>query len=207
MHAIICFGDSITFGGGDLAHRGWCGRLQAGFESDDDYRFVYNLGICNDTSTKLLERIETEARARARMILDDDRSMILIAIGTNDSRLNDGVPETPIGTFAQHMNSILTIAKRYAAVGVIGLTPVDESLALDYEGTSFTNERTRTYNDALRTAALAHTVPFLDLYEAFLAEDHRSMLQDGLHPNTKGYEWMYARIVAFLKERDLLRFS
>jgi acyl-CoA thioesterase I len=204
MQAILCFGDSITFGKGDIAKRGWCGRLQASFENDADNRFVYNLGIPGDTTIGLLERLEIEACARARTKYDDDRSCTLIAIGTNDARLNGGVPETPIEAFSKNIDAILTIAKRYASVGVIGLTPVDESLTHDYEGTSFTNERIRAYNEALRKIARTHDVPFLDLLDPFLQEPYRTMLEDGLHPNKKGYEWMYAQIVPFLIENELI---
>lgn len=203
MHAIICFGDSITFGEGDVANRGWCGRLQNAYEYDD-YRFVYNLGICGDTTNDLLERLEGELRARARTKYEDDRSCILIAIGMNDARLNGSTPETLIGTFTQNMNAILTIAKRYGTVGVIGLTPVDESLSLDYEGTSFTNERQRTYHEALKDAARTHDVPFLDMFAAFLNEAYHEMLDDGLHPNAHGYAWMYEQISRFLVENGLI---
>lgn len=32
MKGIWCFGDSVTFGIGELPHKGWCGRLKEFFE-------------------------------------------------------------------------------------------------------------------------------------------------------------------------------
>ena len=60
MYGISVFGDSITFGRGNNLDRGWCGRLRKYFESKDYYNCLYNLGLCGDTTNKLLERFDAE---------------------------------------------------------------------------------------------------------------------------------------------------
>jgi hypothetical protein len=45
MKGILCFGDSITFGRGEMPSIGWVGRLKNYYEKQDFYNCVFNLGI------------------------------------------------------------------------------------------------------------------------------------------------------------------
>ncbi|MGM5484950.1 MAG: SGNH/GDSL hydrolase family protein [Nanobdellota archaeon] len=73
MHAVLAFGDSITFGRGVVPSRGWTNSLKEYFESKDFYNVLYNLGIPGDSSTDLLKRFETEAKARIQYYFPDKK--------------------------------------------------------------------------------------------------------------------------------------
>ena len=61
MKGILCFGDSLTFGVGELPNKSWCGRLKDYFEIKENHNGVYNLGVPGHTSTDLLKRFNAEA--------------------------------------------------------------------------------------------------------------------------------------------------
>lgn len=63
MFGILCFGDSITVGRGELPNIGWVGRLKNEVEGRE-CRSVYALGIPGDTSKDLLQRMDVECKSR-----------------------------------------------------------------------------------------------------------------------------------------------
>lgn len=194
MFSILAFGDSITFGSGVNPKHGWVYYLKEDFEAKDDFNFVYNLGIPGDTSTGLLERIETEAGAR----VDNENDIILIAIGTNDARCNPQNLQTQPEDFRENINKIITIAKKYTKkVVVLGLSPVDENM-MPFEGTYFTNKTTEQFNNILKSQANKHNVAFCDIFNQLINKNYAELLSDGLHPNEEGYKLMYKII-----KRDL----
>ncbi|HIH24447.1 TPA: hypothetical protein HA251_05415 [Candidatus Woesearchaeota archaeon] len=208
MWAILCFGDSVTWGRGETPNIGWAGRLKKSVESSGEYRAVYNLGVCGDTSSDLLRRFKAECDARARAYRKEDQFLILIAVGLNDSRWRGGpqskvVYATP-KQFEANILKLIRLAKTYPAkVALVGLTPIDESLTVPYEETVFRNERIALFNDLLRKCSGREHVPFLDMFAKMSAAKYRSMIDDGLHPNERGYDFMYAQVMRFIKQNKL----
>lgn len=205
MDGILCFGDSITFGRGG----GWVGRLKEYFESRGEHNGVYNLGVPGHTSTDLVRRFEVEATSRLRNMREGSKFIILIAIGINDAKWDgvpsDNKPRTTLEHFERNMQTILAKAKSFGVpVVCIGLTPVDESKTLPYEETAFENKRVQLFNDTLRTLAATHDFPFLDMFAAMSCERYQELLADGLHPNAKGYDFMFAYIKDFLQSKKLI---
>ena len=193
MHAILCFGDSITFGRGENPSRGWVGRLKADFESEDYYNCVYNLGIPGDTSTDLLKRFRTEVSQRVRYQREDDRFVICIAIGINDS------PEAPVDVFRQNMTKLVRASQEFTEeVFLIGCTCVDEGRTDPYEDTYFSNEKIRQFNSIIQQIAREYEVRFIDVFD--ILED-KTLIDDGIHPNSEGYEKLFHRIKGFLQTR------
>lgn len=80
MFGILCFGDSIIHGRGELPSIGWVGRLKLEFERKDFYNLVYNLGVPGDSSTTLLKRFEIEIKNRVLYKRESDKFVILIRI-------------------------------------------------------------------------------------------------------------------------------
>ena len=207
MFGISVFGDSITFGRGNNIDRGWCGRLRKYFEAKDCYNCLYNLCLCGDTTTNLLQRFDIEAKARVKFIRDQDRQVIIFSIGINDSRLlgKDKIPETEIDDFEKNIQTLIDKAKNYSKeIVFIGLTPVDESTTLDYEGTMFTNERVKKYNDKIKEICQKNNIPSLDIFQEFSKLNYTKLLGDGLHPNSEGYEKMYKLIKSFLIQKQII---
>ena len=207
MFGISVFGDSITFGRGNNLNRGWCGRLRKYFESKDYFNCLYNLGICGDTTNNLLERFDAEAKARVKFVRNQDRQVIIFSIGINDSRLlgKDKIPEIEIDKFEQNIQILIDKAKNYTKeILLIGLTPVDESITLNYENTIFTNERVKQFNDKVKELCQKNNLPFFDIFQKFSKLNYQKLLDDGLHPNSEGYEEIFNLIKNFLIQKQII---
>ncbi len=208
MFAIAVFGDSIVFGKGVPKKGGWVRLLQDYVHPQGYHHGVYNLGIPRETSTSLLQRFESECKARKPTAYpDDDSFTIIISIGTNDARAV-GTPnsiQTSPADFKKNIKDILNIANKYADNTVfIGLLPVDEVKAKQYEGTFFTNQSIEKYNSIVKEVCKDHNVLFLNLLEEWKQHDYTKLLDDGLHPNQAGYKHMYNFLQAFLKKNKLI---
>jgi len=86
MFGILAFGDSIVFGRGESPSIGWAGRLKSYFEVRGSHNSLFNLGIPGDTSSTLLERFAAELKSRIKYVYSDDKYIVLLAIGMNDSK-------------------------------------------------------------------------------------------------------------------------
>lgn len=205
MFSISVIGDSIVFGRGNNIDRGWVGRLRKYFEDKDNYNAVYNLGIPGDNTNDLLKRFDIEAKARIKYLREGDRHIIIFAIGINDSRYNNEKEEVNINQFDSNIKLLIEKAKKYTnEIYFIGLTPVDEKLAMNYENTSFNNKRIDKYNNFVKKNCQDFKIPFFDMFEKFLKLNHVKLLDDGVHPNFKGYEKMYEMIKKFLIESKVI---
>jgi len=201
------FGDSITFGLGDNLNRGWCGRLRKDFENKDYYNFLQNLGICGDTTTTLLKRIKIESKARIKFLRHGDRSIIIIAIGINDSLIyvSNKKPMINISMFKKNIHKLINISKSLTEeVLFIGLTPVNETICENYEGTQFSNNRINDFNNIIQEVCNQKDIPFFNMFEEFSKLNYLELLDDGLHPNSKGYDKMYGLIKEFLIKEKII---
>lgn len=208
MKGVLCFGDSITFGRGEVPSVGWCGRLKKYFESKDEHNGVYNLGIPGHTSTELLDRLVVESRARIRIKRPGDRYLILIAIGTNDCKFDgsqQSTPRTSEDRFRNNIERLVGLTKSLeAGVAFIGLPPVDEARTFPYEDTWFKLDRVKLFNDIIKESCEASGVLFFDMFGAMVDEDFSALLADGLHPNSEGYDFMFEKIKSFIEKNKLI---
>lgn len=209
MFGILAFGDSIVFGRGNNIDRGWAGRLRKYFEAKDYYNGLYNLGIPGNSTADLLERIETECKARIKIKMPEDKFVILIGIGINDSRLIGKLdnPQTKEDEFKDNILNLINISKKYTKhVVFIGLTPVDESRTKPYEGTYFLNERIEKFNEIIKKSCTKNKILFVDMLNEIKNKkiDFAQLLDDGLHPNARGYEEMHKIIKKSLIENKLI---
>lgn len=199
---IICFGDSITYGNWD-PEGGWVGRLRkyldsrslSAYQGEDlyskYYTLTYDLGIPGDTSNGLFARFENELIPRFN---PDEETVILFAIGINDSRfyISTGKHETEIEDFKQNIWDTWEIARQYTEdTAFIGLTPVDEvrTNPLFWETDAvYKNEYIQKYNDAIKEFCESREVPFIDLFNTMKSLGVPSLMEDGIHPNSEGYK-------------------
>ncbi len=204
MHAILCFGASITWGRGEQPAGGWPGRLKDWFEAQDPYNAVYNLGVCGHTANDVLKRFDAEAKARIVHKRPGDAFLILLSVGTNDACLpgDERKPNNTPEQFDKDVRSLLEKAKAYdAKLGWIGLLAVDETKARPYEDTSFSNERVKLFNGIAQKACAERGVPFLDVFDLLSKEE----LADGLHPNERGHEKLWVKVKGWIEDERLLR--
>lgn len=188
MNAILCFGDSITFGRGESPCIGWCGRLKEWFESKNEYNAVYNLGIPGETSKGLLNRFEIELTKRVRYLREEDKFTVIIAIGTNDLSSADGKHLIKINEFESNIRKLYLFAKKTVdTVYVLSIPPAHTKLGGDWEDSSYMNEDVDRYNHILEEVT---TDDFVKL--TFL--DWDSKVPDGIHPDSIGYADMFNQI-------------
>jgi lysophospholipase L1-like esterase len=188
MHAILCFGDSITFGIGEQPAKGWCGRLKDFLEKKDPYNYVYNLGIPGDTSQGVLERIDVECKRRIRYKRERDKATIIIAIGTNDIKFKDGLHQISEDDFESNIKCIIEVAKKYTSnIFVLQMPPVHSTRARSWEGNDYKNSDIDRRNNILKRISGEY-------YVSLNFEDWDEKLPDGLHSNTEGYDEMFAQI-------------
>jgi lysophospholipase L1-like esterase len=208
MIGILCFGDSITYGEGD--NKGWCGRLKEWFESQNEDNGVYNLGVPGQTSAELLERFDKECKVRLRFKYPEDKYTTLIQIGTNDSKYDKKPPEgketNTLEKFGSNIRTLIRKAKQHKhKFAFIGLPPTDDKkVNLRAWGSYFENDRVGEFNTILAENCKKEKIPFLDIHALMLEQEYKNMLADGLHPNAKGYEFMYKEIKKFLEKNNLL---
>ncbi|MFH1631200.1 MAG: GDSL-type esterase/lipase family protein [Candidatus Aenigmatarchaeota archaeon] len=204
---ILVCGDSISLGRGESPNIGWVGRLKNYIEPQGFNNCVFNLGVPGDTSTCLLERFETEVKSRVRYIHRVDKFVIMIAIGTNDSkaiRLPDKIKTSP-AEFKRNINKLIRIARKYTKnVIVVGLTPVDENKTNPLEDRYLINDRIVQYDEILKTSTKVNKTYFIDIHRSFIKLEYRKLLIDGLHPNKRGYDEMYRIIKYFLVKKKLI---
>ena len=197
MEKILCIcGDSIVWGAGDAEGGGWADRLKIYYHNVDTEIEVYNLGVSGDTTDDLLERFDTEVRARSGTIA-------LFAIGINDAQFIDGGAEARMteADFRANVNDLITAAQeREMQIGFIGLTRVDESKTRPIPwrpDKHYTNERISLFDGIIKDVCEQKELPYLDVSEVLEAAD----MPDGLHPNALGYGKLVSAILPFLEAR------
>lgn len=195
----ILFGDSIGFGVGDYQNGGWATQLRLFIDQDKRSKDnnLINLSISGDTTRNLLSRMEQEAKLRMR---DKNPSefRFLIAIGTNDSRVNKDNLDNDISLeeFEANMSKLIGIAKKLSReVVLIGLVPVNEKLTTPFkENKHYLINRIEKYNQVLAKIAKKNNLKFVDMFDDWKTRDLESLLDDGLHPNTDGHRLMFEAI-------------
>ena len=207
MFGILVCGDSISFGRGESPNISWVGRLKNYFEPRDFYNNVFNLGVPGDVTTNLLVRFETEINARINYTRPENKFIIMLAIGLNDSRgvnsPNNVKIKLPV--FEKNIIKLIKIAKEYTnQVVVIGLTPVNEDLTTPYENTYLSNKRLQEYDKILENSAMKYKVHYVNILNTITKLNYKKLLVDGVHPNKKGYDELYKIIKKYLIDNKLI---
>ncbi len=196
---ILIFGDSITYGYNDI-EGGWAERLRMTPVFEETDHSVYPLGISGDTTEGVLTRFEIETTARFR----NEKSFIVLAIGTNDCQYLNSDKKNRFTTeeFRSNYSKLIMLAKEHGVgVLILGLPPVDEVASrVVSEDKSWFEPRTLELNSIIKELAEKESVPFVDIMKLFEENGGNALLDDGLHPNTKGHELMYELVKQKLQE-------
>ena len=198
----LLFGASSSFGETDYENGGWANHLRKHLDTREKHRFFHNLAISGDNSKGVLARIENESKLRIRGKPKEEWA-IFIAIGTNDSRLENKKPITPEDEYRENMIKILKKAKELAGtVFVIGGHPVIEKICNPWKQRDcyFLNERIKRYGQIMKECAEKENVPFIDVFSQLeKRDDYGSLTDDGLHPNKEGHLIIYSIVKEFLE--------
>ncbi|WAL59513.1 GDSL-type esterase/lipase family protein [Thermocoleostomius sinensis] len=201
---ILALGDSLIYGFGDPEGGGWVERLRRNWMSPEQHGHVlYNLGVRGDRVQQVAQRLEHEFRHRGELRHQVPDGIIL-SVGVNDSaRLGrlEGRNFTSFPDFQADLETLLDRAQQLCQVFFIGMTPVDES-RMPFSNCLYYNQADQyRYKEATRLACLQRQIPYLDIFEQWLAQGEpwwRSRLScDGLHPNSVGYEALLQHVLSW----------
>ncbi len=208
MSTICIFGDSIVWGAVDPKYDGWVCRLKTFIETERNFEFdVYNLGISGDKTPSLLERFESETKARTE---EGEELILIFAIGINDSYFvhskNDLM--TSPERFKENIQKLITLAKNFSSkILFVGLTPIDEGKTTPIPWNtdkSYKNEYVKQYNEIVASTCKDKDIPFVEIFNKWIESDYKSLLEDGLHPNSEGHKKIFEIIKDFLIQNKVI---
>lgn len=201
---IIALGDSLVYGFGDPERGGWVEQLRRWWMSPDSGGHVlYNLGIRGDRVQQVSQRLEVEFRHRGEL-RNRVPDLIILSVGTNDSpRLGrfDGRNYTNFEEFEPQIDHLLSRARQLCPVLFVGMIPVDEAKMPFLDCFYYTHADQRRYKEATRQACQQHQIPYLDLFDRWMARGEtwrqQRLTSDGLHPNPLGYQALFEDVLSW----------
>lgn len=217
MATICVFGDSISYGAWDK-EGGWVQRLRKFLDEktlsipdfwNTDFTQIYNVGISSasgENSNNLLKRFEFEAKQR----LDEYETIFIFAIGKNDSCFikNKNTFITSLKIFEKNIQDLIKLAKKYSSkIIFVGTAMVDESKTAPIswdKNMYYKNEYLKQYNEIIKSVCEENKVYFIEIFEKWKKLNYKSLLEDGLHPNSKGHKKIFEAVKEFLIKNKLL---
>lgn len=219
----LLYGDSIAWGMGDYKKRGWAGRLKKHVHSKEKKKlsqinknkqglfkklhhninikrknyFFKNYSIPGYTSRNLLKIFEKKIKKQIKKRINEEFS-IIIAIGTNDSKLDLLHPDKRISEteFKNNIIKLIKLSKKFSEnIIILGLLPVYEHKTTPFiKKTYYYNNKIKKYNIILHKCAIKEKVKFIDFYDAWIKKNLKELFSDGLHPNIKGHTQIFNEI-------------
>jgi len=205
MPNLLVFGDSITYGAWDK-EGGWIQRLRKFLDENYGGYLVYNLGISGDNTNDLLKRVEFETEQR---IKEEKELIFVFAIGINDSQFihTQNNLRTSPEKFKENIQKLINIAQKFSSkIVFVGLTPVDETKTTPIPWNpdiSYKNEYIQKYNEIIRNICKENKIYFIEVFEKFKELNYKELLDDGLHPNSKGHQKIFEIVKDFLIENKI----
>ncbi len=194
---ILVFGDSIVYGACDSKLGGWVNRLRLYLENNrqDDYT-IFNMGIPGNTTMDVLKRFDKEMNLRYCV---DDTQVIILAVGINDTQIINDENRVTIDAFKKNVRKLIKKAKKYTDnVIYLGLTKVDEDKVRSLQWTHrkrYNNNQVVKYDWILKKICEKTNIKFINLLDVLEVTD----LEDGVHPNSEGYEKIFNEVIKEIK--------
>ena len=198
---IVALGDSLVYGYGDPVGGGWIERLRRQWMAQENGHVLYNLGVRGDRTHQVAERLEGEYRYRGEL-RNRVPDVILLSVGVNDSarlRRPNGRLFTEFETYQQEIENLLDKAQQLCPVYFVGMVPVDEEKMPFINCFYFNHFDQYRYKEVTKKACQSRNIPYLDIFDLGLSRGENyvksRLINDGLHPNVKGYESLYEDII------------
>lgn len=191
---ICVFGDSITYGAHDSEQGGWVNRWRLFLGCKKSNIEVYNFGVSGDNTEDLLKRFEAEIKLR-------EPDKIVFAIGINDSQflIKEKKNRIPIDKFDNNIKELILKAKKYISdIIFIGMTSVDEVRTSPIPWNTnkiYKNSYIKEYNERIKNICEKENINFIYLFDVL----NNELLEDGLHPNSKGHQKIFEVIKKEIK--------
>ena len=198
---IVALGDSLVYGYGDPVGGGWVERLRRQWMAQEKGHVLYNLGVRGDRTHQVAERLEGEYRYRGEL-RNRVPDVIILSVGVNDSarlRRPNGRLFTDFETYQEEVENLLDKAQQLCPVYFVGMIPVDEEKMPFIDCFYFNHFDQYRYKEVTKRACQSRNIPYLDIFDLWLGRGENyvklRLINDGLHPNVKGYESLYEDII------------
>jgi len=192
---VVALGDSLVYGYGDPEKGGWVEQLRRWWMLPNAAGHVlYNLGVRGDRTQQVMQRLEVEFRHRGE-IRNRVPDLIILSVGVNDSpRLgrSNGRNYRELAIFTTEMADLLDRAQQLCPVLFVGMVPVDETKMPFLDCLYYNHADQYLYKEVTRIACNQRQIPYLDIFDQWMERSEywrdQRMSEDGLHPNTLGYQ-------------------
>ena len=200
MLKILCFGDSITLGEKDIEQGGWADRLKKQYfkqfvDSQTQKITLYNLGVAGETTDGLVNRFDSELRARS---IKGQSLIVVFAYGANDIVIHKDKNIVPEAYFIRNLKRCIESAKKFKAdILLLNLLPIADTIEgkVNQHGKLRFDHDIQVYNFAIKKLSHEMNCEYLDLYACFADNNKQDYLcSDGVHPNLKGHKLLYQKI-------------
>jgi len=208
---ILVFGDSDAYGAWDY-DGGWVEHLRKELTKkviDTGQKFyctLYNLSISGNTTENLLKRFESEAKHR---VDKNEKIIIIFAVGANDTiKDRKGNIWTKPAKFAKNAEKLTAIARKYSDNIIYVLpAPVDEARTNPVfwdADVNYKNARLKEYNEMIKAACAKNGAQVIDIFGKWIKTDYKTLLDDGVHPNSRGHKLIFDEVKKFLVEKKIV---
>lgn len=188
---ILVIGDSIVYGMGDNEKCGWVNRLRLKLEQDTTHFYdVYNLGIPDDTSFDVANRVYNEIKDR----FYDGRLIVIFSFGGNDCIQ---VEEGPVA-FKNNIEYVIKMARRFTDdIKFIGITNMEEVEGIGRYGRPLKVDKNKieAFDSIIKYVCDLENVDYIKIDDNVV---NNSL--DGIHPNEEGHQLICDTVYNNIKE-------
>ena len=206
-HQVFIFGHSMVLGRG-AGGNGWAERLKRCCMRKnygrDDYYEAYVLGVANEDSGELLERMDGELEAR---VFDGCERLVIIQTGANDVQFMRADEEfrVPKKEFLKNIEKIIERSERCGEVVVVsdGYTSLEGPIP-DMESIEVSDDVLADYVNSLEQFCRDKGVRFVNLRREFSKEEWERHLVDSFHPDSNIHEIIFEKVKIYLEDNEML---
>jgi lysophospholipase L1-like esterase len=206
---ITAFGDSLIYGYGDPVNGGWVEQLRRQWMATEPSHVLYNLGVRGDTTAHVNQRLEQEFLLRGEL-RNKRPDLMILSVGVNDSPRvgkRSGRNMTDYDRFSLEITNLLDKAQNLSPVIFVGMVPVDESKMPFLDCMHFNHEDQFRYKAVTKSACEVRYIPYLDIFDLWQERGqdwiNERLCEDGLHPNTDGYNALFQDVIHWRSQMQL----
>jgi len=115
---------------------------------------------------------------------------------------------TPLEEFKVNIQELIDRAQKISSkIIFVGLTPVDEPKTTPIPWNtdkSYTNENIKKYNEIIKSICQEKSIYFIEIFEKWINQDYKNLLEDGLHPNSAGHKKIFETVKDFLIQNKII---
>lgn len=163
---IVALGDSLTFGQGVARRQSWPALLQRRLDKEGVGWRVVNAGVSGDTTAGALRRLGS--------VLGLKPAIVILALGAND-----GLRGLPLDEMEKNLARTIEGLRKAGARVVLAGVKLPQNYGENYR---------MRFEAVFERLAEKYELPFIPFLLEGVATKPELNLDDGIHPNAKGYK-------------------